>query len=345
MKGKKDIRKLKKEELQKFLIENGYAVFRQKQIDHWLWKKHVDTFEKMNNIPKQIIDSLTCSFDLRHVSIANEQKSKDGTIKYKMQLSDNEFIESVIIPSKDRLTACISSQVGCSLACKFCATGLLDLKRNLDYTEIYDQVYILNNECKKMFGKILTNIVFMGMGEPLLNYKNVLEAISIITSKRGLEMSPKRITVSTSGISKMIRKLGDDDVKFNLAISLHASKNNKRTELMPINKSIPLEDLKNSINYFFNKTGIRPTYEYILIANVNDSIEDAYNLVKFCSETPCKINLIEYNSVEGLDYTKSNQKTVEDFIKVLERNNLIVNLRRSRGKDIDAACGQLINKM
>ena len=308
MKDKKDIRKATEKELQDFLLTNGYAKFRQKQINHWLWKKHVDKFEKMNNMPKKIIEKLNASFSLRQINIDKKQISTDGTVKYKMGLYDNQFIESVIIPSKNRLTACISSQVGCSLACKFCATGLLDLKRNLDYAEIYDQVYILNKECKKMFDKNLTNIVFMGMGEPLLNYANVLSAISLITNQNGLNMSPKRITVSTSGIAKMIRRLGDDNVKFNLAISLHGSKNNQRTDLMPINKSIPLEDLKNSIKYFFDKTNIRPTYEYILLAGLNDSVYDANNLVKFCSSTPCKINLIEYNTVKGLDY--KNRKRV-----------------------------------
>ena len=251
----------------------------------------------------------------------------------------------MLIPSKKRLTACVSSQVGCSLACNFCATGTLKLERNLSYSEIYDQVFILNEEAQLNFGRSLSNIVFMGMGEPLLNYDNLLKGINLITTEEGLAISAKRITVSTAGISKMITKLADDNVKFHLAISLHSAQNNTREELMPINRAIPLEKLQDSIRYFHDKTGSRITYEYILLNNINDSIEDAHELVKFSKISPCKINLIEYNTVDDLEYTKSSNKKTNDFINFLESKNVIVNLRKSKGKDINAACGQLVNKL
>jgi 23S rRNA (adenine2503-C2)-methyltransferase len=255
------------------------------------------------------------------------------------------LIEGVLIPSKKRLTACISSQVGCSLACEFCATGTLKLERNLTAAEIYDQVFILNEEAMANFGKPLSNIVFMGMGEPLLNYKALLESINLITTEKGMGMSPKRITVSTAGISKMIKKLADDEVRFNLAISLHSASDSKRDILMPINQKINLEELRESVRYFYDKTGSRITYEYILFKDLNDSIEDAQKLVQFSKASPCKINLIEYNTVDDLPYEKSSNRVTERFIAYLEEKNIIANLRKSKGKDINAACGQLVNKL
>jgi 23S rRNA (adenine2503-C2)-methyltransferase len=279
------------------------------------------------------------------VKIHKAERSSDGTIKYSLKLHDNKLVEGVLIPSKKRLTACVSSQVGCSLSCTFCATGTLKLERNLNYAEIYDQIFILNEEALLNFGKPLSNIVYMGMGEPLLNYENLLKSIELVSSKTGLSMSPKRITVSTAGIAKMIKKLADDDVRFNLAISLHTSDDKKREEIMPINKSINLEELKESIKYFFEKTGTRITYEYILFKDINDSLDDAHELVKFCKSTPCKVNLIEYNSVDNIPFQKASNNKTEKFINFLNEKNVIVNLRRSKGKDINAACGQLVNKL
>ena len=255
------------------------------------------------------------------------------------------MVEGVLIPSKNRLTACISSQVGCSLACEFCATGTLKLERNLTAAEIYDQVFILNEEAISNFGKPLSNIVYMGMGEPLLNYKAVLGSIDFITTEKGLGMSPKRITVSTAGISKMIKKLGDDEVRFNLAISLHSASDSKRDILMPINQKINLEELRDSVRYFYDKTGSRVTYEYILFKDLNDSMEDAQKLTQFTKASPCKINLIEYNTVDDLPYEKSSNRVTENFMKYLEERNILVTLRKSKGKDINAACGQLVNKL
>jgi 23S rRNA (adenine2503-C2)-methyltransferase len=299
----------------------------------------------MTSLSLSLRELLEQNFCLNAVKIHKAEKSSDGTIKYSLKLYDNKLVEGVLIPSKKRLTACISSQVGCSLSCTFCATGTLKLERNLNYAEIYDQIFILNEEALLNFGKPLSNIVYMGMGEPLLNYENLLKSIELVLSKTGLSMSPKRITVSTAGIAKMIKKLADDDVRFNLAISLHTSDDKKREEIMPINKSINLEELKESIKYFFEKTGTRITYEYILFKDINDSLDDAHELVKFCKSTPCKVNLIEYNSVDNIPFQKASNNKTEKFINFLNEKNVIVNLRRSKGKDINAACGQLVNKL
>ena len=342
---KKNIRELKLEELINFLKNQNIPSYRAKQIHEWLWKKRAVNFNEMTSLPLSLRDLLEQNFSLNAVKIHKAERSNDGTIKYSLKLHDSKLVEGVLIPSKKRLTACISSQIGCSLSCTFCATGTLKLERNLNYAEIYDQIFILNEEALLNFGKPLSNIVYMGMGEPLLNYENLLKSIELVSSKNGLSMSPKRITVSTAGIAKMIKKLADDDVRFNLAISLHSSDDVKREEIMPINKSINLEELKESIKYFFEKTGTRITYEYILFKDINDSLDDAYELVKFCKSTPCKVNLIEYNSVDNIPFQKASNNKTEKFINFLNEKNVIVNLRRSKGKDINAACGQLVNKL
>ena len=342
---KKNIRELKLEELIAFLENQNIPSFRAKQIHEWLWKKRAVNFNEMTSLSLALRDLLEKNFCLNAVKIHKAERSNDGTIKYSLKLHDNKLVEGVLIPSKKRLTACVSSQVGCSLSCTFCATGTLKLERNLNYAEIYDQIFILNEEALLNFGKPLSNIVYMGMGEPLLNYENLLKSIELVSSKNGLSMSPKRITVSTAGIAKMIKKLADDEVRFNLAISLHSSDDKKREEIMPINKSINLEELKESIKYFFEKTGTRITYEYILFKEINDSLDDAHELVKFCRSTPCKVNLIEYNSIDNMPFQKASNNKTEKFIKFLNEKNIIVNLRKSKGKDINAACGQLVNKL
>ena len=342
---KKDIRTTTHKELLLFCTNNNLPKFRASQISEWLWKKRAVNFDEMTSLSLQVRKLLELEFSINAIKIHKAERSTDGTIKYSLKLYDNDLVEGVLIPSKKRLTACISSQVGCSLACTFCATGTLKLERNLSYSEIYDQVFILNEEALLHFGRPLSNIVFMGMGEPLLNYDNLLKSIHLITTEKGLAISPKRITVSTAGISKMIRKLADDEVKFNLAISLHTANDYKRDELMPINKSIPLLDLKDAIKYFYEKTGIRVTYEYILFKELNDSIDDAKELIKFCKITPCKVNLIEYNPVDNMPFEKSTNRKTEEFISFLAEKRMVVNLRKSKGKDINAACGQLVNKL
>jgi 23S rRNA (adenine2503-C2)-methyltransferase len=345
MSDKKDIRSLTLEEIIEFCLEHNLPKFRAKQIWEWLWKKRAASFEEITSLSKEMRKLFNNNFTINTVKIHKAERSIDGTIKYSFQLHDKLLVEGVLIPSQKRLTACVSSQVGCSLACEFCATGTLKLERNIMAAEIYDQVFILNEEAISNFGKPLSNIVYMGMGEPLLNYKAVLNSINFITTKQGLGISPKRITVSTAGIAKMIKKLADDDVKFNLAISLHSASNSKRDILMPLNQNITLEELRESVRYFYDKTGSRVTYEYILFKDLNDSIEDAKKLVQFAKASPSKINLIEYNIVDDLPYQKSSNKATENFIKYLEERNVIVNLRKSKGKDIAAACGQLVNKL
>jgi len=345
MSDKKDIRKFTFKQIQSFCLENNLPAFRAKQLQEWLWRKRATSFDEMTSLSKEMRDLFAAHFVINALKIHKAEKSIDGTIKYSIQLHDKNFVEGVLIPSKKRITACISSQVGCSLDCYFCATGTLKLKRNLDAAEIYDQVFILNEESLSNFKKPLSNIVFMGMGEPLLNYNNLLESVELITTDKGLGISPRRITVSTAGIAKMIKKLGDNKVKFNLAISLHTASDSKRDVLMALNKKVKLAELRESIRYFYDKTGSRVTYEYILFKNLNSSIEDAQKLVQFAKVSPCKINLIEYNKIDGMDYKKASKKNTENFISYLEEKNIIVNLRKSKGKDISAACGQLVNKL
>jgi 23S rRNA (adenine2503-C2)-methyltransferase len=242
------------------------------------------------------------------------------------------------------MTACVSSQVGCSLSCLFCATGKLERIRNLDAAEIYDEVVILRNQAETMYSKPLTNIVFMGMGEPLLNYNNVLAAIDKITGEEGLHMAADRITVSTAGIAKMIRKLGDDKVRFNLALSLHAANDEKRNRIMPINESNNLAVLGESLAYFYEKTGTPVTFEYIVFKDLNDTLADAEELYQFTKYLPSKVNLIEYNSIDGGLFQNTSGNKLHRFREYLEERGITATIRRSRGKDIDAACGQLANK-
>ena len=341
----KNIRELSLEELKDFFVEHNLPSFRAKQVYEWLWKKSVSSFSQMRNVSKEIIELLEKTFVIQHLQISESQKSIDSTIKSAFKLFDGYNVEGVLIPTKSRMTACISSQVGCSLSCKFCATGKLDRRRNLNADEMYDQVFMLNELAQKNYQQKLSNIVYMGMGEPLLNYRNVINSIEKITSNDGLAMSPKRITVSTAGIAKLIKKLGDDEVKFNLALSLHAANDKKRNHIMPINEQNSLESLKDAIVYFYEKTGTRLTYEYIIFKGFNDEISDAIELAQFAKITPCKINIIEYNPIDDGEFQQAKKEKVDAFVTYLESKNLIVNVRRSRGKDIDAACGQLANKL
>ncbi|MEZ5037571.1 MAG: 23S rRNA (adenine(2503)-C(2))-methyltransferase RlmN [Chitinophagales bacterium] len=341
-----NIRQLSLEELQAAMKDLDEPKFRAKQIYEWLWKKSATDFESMTNLSKPFREKLAEKFTILSITLYSAQHSNDGTIKSAFQLHDKHFIEGVLIPSTDRATACVSSQVGCSLACKFCATGFLKRERNLEADEIYDQVVFINRQAQESLGRNLTNIVFMGMGEPLLNYSNVMEAINKITSEDGLNMAAKRITVSTAGISKMIKKMADDGVRFNLALSLHAADDEKRNAIMPINEQNNIASLMEALIYFESKTKSEITFEYILMRDVNDSIEDAKNLVALCKQIPnVKVNLIEYNTVEGVDLYRSSVEKQESFSKYLSSQRVIANIRRSRGKDIDAACGQLANKM
>ncbi|WP_456376114.1 23S rRNA (adenine(2503)-C(2))-methyltransferase RlmN [Lutibacter sp.] len=341
---KKDIRALTKDQLRDFFVENGDKAFRGNQVYEWLWSKSAHTFEDMTNISKETREMLQNNFVINHIEVDSIQRSSDGTVKNAVRLHDGLIVESVLIPTGTRTTACVSSQVGCSLDCLFCATARLKKMRNLNPDEIYDQVAAINKESLLYYNHKLSNIVFMGMGEPLMNYNNVLKAIDKITSPEGLGMSPKRITVSTSGVPKMIKKLADDEVKFNLAVSLHAAIDEVRTKIMPFNENFPLKDLKEALEHWYAKTSSRVTYEYIVWKGINDTREDIMALVKFCKYVPCKVNLIEYNPIDDGDFKQAKPQVITDYISILEMNDIIVNVRRSRGKDIDAACGQLANK-
>ena len=339
-----NIREISEEELRHWFVENDELAFRAKQVHEWLWKKSVRDFDAMSNLSKALREKMKSSFIINGVEIDTSQISSDRTIKNAFRLYDGNIVEGVLIPTETRMTACVSSQVGCSLTCKFCATGRLERVRNLDAGEIYDQVALLREQAESKYGIPLSNIVYMGMGEPLLNYSNVLESIERITSPEGLNMSPQRITVSTAGIAKMIERLGDDEVRFNLALSLHAANDKKRNTIMPINEHNSLDVLAEALNYFTAKTGTRVTFEYIVFNNFNDEIEDAKELEEFCRRVKAKVNLIEYNPIDGGEFANADSSKIDRFKNYLEDKGIIVNIRRSRGKDIDAACGQLANK-
>lgn len=341
---KKDIRRLSLDQLQADLKAAGEQAFRAKQIYEWLWVKSVTDFEAMTNLSQKLRVWLSEVYVINAVQIHTSQISNDGTIKCAFKLHDGHLVEGVLIPAEDRMTACVSSQVGCSLTCKFCATGYMDRKRNLEAAEIYDQVVLIDQLAKQHYNHPLTNIVYMGMGEPLLNYANVLASVERITSPTGLNWSPKRITVSTAGIAKMIRKLADDNVKFNLALSLHAANDRKRDTIMPINETNTLEALHDALNHFYQATKNRITLEYIAFNNFNDSLDDAKELWAFAKKVPCRINIIEYNPIAEANFVNTSVDKLGAFQQFLESKNLIVNVRRSRGKDIDAACGQLAVK-
>ena len=331
-------------ELKEILISKSFKPFRAKQIFHWIWNKSVHSFDQMKNLPESLLEFLKQNFIINYIKVHRMQKSSDGTIKNAIQLFDGFIVECVLIPTKNRITACVSSQVGCSLNCKFCATAKLKRMRNLNPDEIYDQVVLINQQSKEHFNRPLTNIVFMGMGEPLMNYNNVLKSINRITSKSGLGMSSRRIVVSTSGIPKMIKKLADEKVKFKLAVSLHSAINEKRTSIMPFNEKMNLNELIDALTYWYEKTKKIITYEYVVWEGINDKDEDISALVQFCKKVPSKVNLIQYNPIDDNDFVPAENKIISRYINLLESNKIKATIRQSRGQDIDAACGQLANK-
>lgn len=341
---KKDIRAIGVEELENYLKEQNQPSFRAKQIQEWIWQKSVSSFEEMTNLPLDFRNWLNNHFAIHKLSIFQKQISADKTIKFSFSLYDKRLVEGVLIPTEKRMTACISSQVGCSLDCKFCATGYMKRERNLAPYEIYEQVVAIAEQAQAHYQIPLTNIVFMGMGEPLLNYHNVMQAIDKITSPQGLNMSYKRITLSTAGVAKMIMKLADDGFKCNLALSLHAANDEKRSQIMSINHTNKLEVLRDALKYYFSKTKNPVTYEYIVFKDFNDSLQDAEELYRFTKHVPSKVNIIEYNPISEANYTNTDSDTLDAFAEYLQKKGVTVKIRRSRGKDIDAACGQLAGK-
>lgn len=341
---KRDIRKLKLEELKEFFVQKGDKPFRAQQVYEWLWMKSAKSFDQMTNISLDTREMLSQHFVINHIKVDKMQRSEDGTIKNAVTLHDGLIVESVLIPAEKRITACVSSQVGCSLACKFCATARLKRQRNLSVDEIYDQVVAIKEQAELFYGRPLTNIVFMGMGEPLLNYANVLGAIEKITAQKGLNMASRRITVSTVGVAKMIKKMADDEVKFNLAVSLHSAINETRSSIMPINDTNPLEELADALRYWYQKTKSKVTYEYVVWKGINDTEEHARALLKFAKVVPSKVNLIEYNPIDDGEFQQAPDEVLNMYMDILEKNGITTRIRKSRGKDIDAACGQLANK-
>lgn len=342
--NKTDILTLSLGEIKDFLINKGEKAFRAKQIYEWLWKKPVNSFEGMTNISKDLRMLLNDNFIIQAVQVEDLQISKDKTIKVALKLFDGAIVESVLIPVDNRATACISSQVGCNLGCEFCATAKLGLRRNLSVGEIYHQVVEIMKLANEKYNLSLTNIVLMGMGEPLLNYDNVLKSMEMVSSENGLGMSPQRITLSTVGLPRMIKKLADDKVKFNLAVSLHSANDRKRSEFMPVNKRNSLSELRDALIYFNEKTNQRITFEYLMMDGINDSLKDAQEFAEYCKSFPVKINIIEYNSTSDKRFKKSSNDAFNEFVTFMKSRNLVVNVRRSRGQDIDAACGQLAGK-
>ena len=342
--AKKDVRALSRQEIRDFFTRRGEPAFRGNQVYEWLWKKGAHSFAEMTNLSIPLRQQLETEFTINHIEVDRMQRSSDGTIKNAVKLFDGLVVESVLIPTESRTTACVSSQVGCSLDCNFCATARLKRMRNLNPDEIYDQVLVIDRQSRLYFGRPLSNIVFMGMGEPLMNYPNVLKAIEKITSEEGLGLSPKRITVSTSGIPKMIRKMADEAPRFKLAVSLHSAVDATRTSIMPFNATFPLAELREAIQYWYSRTKSRVTYEYVVWEGINDQPADIAALVDFCRAAPCKVNLIEYNPIGDERFRQAPEAALANYVTALDGAGITVTVRRSRGKDIDAACGQLANK-
>jgi len=342
---KRDIRKLSLDEIKDFFIKHGDKPFRALQVYEWLWMKAAKDFNQMTNLSLATRELLNEHFVINRIKVDNMQRSADGTIKNAVTLHDGLIVESVLIPHEKRITACVSSQVGCSLACRFCATARLKRMRNLSPDEIYDQVVAIKEQAELFFERPLTNIVFMGMGEPLLNYANVVEAIDKITSQKGLNMAAKRITLSTVGIAKMIKKIADDEVKFNLAVSLHSAIDKTRSSIMPINDTNSLEELGDALKHWYKKTKRKVTYEYVVWKGINDTEDHAKALLKFCKIIPSKVNLIEYNPIDDGEFQQADESVLNMYMDLLEKNGITTRIRKSRGKDIDAACGQLANKI
>ncbi len=341
-----DIRKISVEDLKTFIQEHGIPAYRAGQVMEWIWHKGVICFDAMTNIPKELRNLLKERFVFRPIKVDTIQKSSDGTIKTRFILYDGHYIEAVLIPAPadKRFTICLSSQVGCSLSCSFCATGQMKMQRGLDTGEIIDQFTIVNSQCQKYYNSDLTNVVYMGMGEPLLNYSNVVHSVHHLIDQRGMGIPPRRITISTAGIAKMIRRLADEPFRVNLALSLHAADDAKRNKIMAINETNNLSVLMDALSYFYRQNKRRISYEYIAFEHFNTSSYDARNLAKLCNRFPVLLNIIEYNKVEGVPFSKAGTEEIDRFARTLLRHGIHVTVRKSRGKDIDAACGQLANK-
>jgi 23S rRNA (adenine2503-C2)-methyltransferase len=341
MEKKINIRNLSLSELQTAFVDLGEKAFRAKQVYEWLWKKNTGDFNEMSNLSVSLREKLETSFYIDKIKLDDQQISSDKTIKCAFEVEPNKVVEGVLIPTSSRTTACISSQVGCSLACTFCATGKLKLLRNLTAGEIVDQVVYLKNQAESRYGQSLTNIVYMGMGEPLLNYKNVLRSTELLTSEEGLGMSPKRITVSTAGIAKMIKQLGDDEVKFNLALSLHAANDEKRNQIIPLNEKYSIHKILEA----FKQKSFAPNemlvFEYLVIRDFNHFEEDAQEIAKLLQGHKAVVNLIFFNPFPQAKFERPSDEQMLQFKQYLTQNGVYAFIRKTKGDDILAACGQL----
>nr|BCX00244.1 MAG: putative dual-specificity RNA methyltransferase RlmN [Bacteroidota bacterium] len=334
-------------ELEALMRSWGEPAYRGRQLFQWIYQKQASDFEEMTNLPRRLRERLAAEAHLGRIHLEQLRQASDGTLKALFRLRDGRAVESVLIPDFDeegdprRLTVCVSSQVGCALGCAFCATGQMGFFRNLDPGEIVDQVAQLNRYAREHLGRPVTNVVYMGMGEPLQNYRNVLISAEILSSELGLAIANRRITVSTAGLARRIRQLADDGTRFKLALSLHAPDDEKRSRIMPINESNNLEVLREALQYYHAKLGRRITYEYILLRDFNDSELDARRLVQIARWVPAKVNLLWYNPVPGAPFARTSPERLERFVRILRDAHITVTVRRSRGEDIEAACGQL----
>ena len=343
--GKTDICSRTLDELTESIGGFGEPPYRARQVADWLYKKRVGSFDEMTDLPRPLRARLTAEFSFQPLETVRTIGSKDTTQKFLFRLDDGNLIESVLIPASpalygrrsDRRTLCISTQVGCAYGCKFCASGLEGWTRNLRSSEIVAQVIAIERES----GEKIDNIVFMGMGEPLANFDNLMPAIRIITAPWGIGIGARHITVSTSGLAPQIRKLAEEPLQIRLAISLHAATDSVRSQIMPINHRYPIEILLSACEYYTSRKKQRLTFEYILIENLNDTEEQARELAKHANRLAAKVNLIPYNKVEGLSWIRPSRNRQEKFLSILREARVAATLRREKGHDIDAACGQL----
>ncbi len=347
-----------REELEIQFKEWDEPVYRVTQLLEWLYIRRVTSWDAMSNLPKPLREKLRADFSLRTLELVRKQGSRDTTQKFLWKLNDGSFIESVLIPANpalygeasDRHTLCISTQVGCAYGCKFCASGLEGWKRNLAPNEIVEQILAVerwhvaqpkSESLEPAENRIVNNIVVMGMGEPLANYDNLLKALKILNAPWGGGIGARKITISTSGLVPQIRKLAEEPLQFRLAISLHGATDDVRNKIMPVNKKYPLKELAAACDYYQQKKGRMIALEYILISGVNDSVEQAKPLAVLAKKLFAKVNLIPYNKVEGLLWERPPEDVCENFLNALEKQKTIATLRREKGHDIDAACGQL----
>jgi len=344
---KTDLKSLTGSELEEFCTGLGLKSYRADQIYQWLYQKGVSDFSEMTNLSKELRERLKKLAEIRGIDLVTRQQSNDGTIKYLFELHNGERVESVLIPDFDeegnarRLTVCVSSQVGCVFGCSFCATGKMGFFEHLTHGEIVDQVQFINREAEHIYNKEISNIVYMGMGEPFHNYKAVMESAGILTDERSLGLSPKRITISTVGLTRQIKQWADERQPYNLAISLHAADDEKRDKIMPINSSMNLDQLKEAVQYYFTRMHQPVTYEYLLFDGFNDSKKDALKLADIVHWAPSKVNIIMYNRVKGVELDGTGENRLDKFMQTLVSNDVTATVRRSRGDDIDAGCGQL----